>query len=132
MKRLKSGSQEVRKAVNPDLDLETITADGALSVLKGISRIAGSGALNSLTLAAPPAGSEGFIKHIRNTVAFQCTVTITGMDVAANDAWVLPSVAGATTIPASITLRVENVAAAGAAPSLKWSLMGTTGSPTVS
>jgi hypothetical protein len=132
MKRIKGGSSELRDAINPESDLENVTADGALSVTKGVSRIAGAGALNALTLAAPPAGSKGFKKSIRNTVAFQCTVTVTGMDVAANDAFVLASVAGATTVPASITLEVIDTTPTAATQTLKWSLAGLTGGITVS
>lgn len=126
-RRLTTGSQELKRSVNEESDVEKITADGALSLTKGVSRVAGTGALNALTLAAPTLGMVGFKKTIRNTVAFQCTVTITGIDPAANNVWVLPSVAGNTTVMPSITLRVENVDG-----TAMWALIGQTGAPTVS
>lgn len=120
MKRLKSGSQDLRNATNPELNVETLTANGAVSVLKGITRLNGSSL--AMTLVTPPAGSEGFEKRIVNISGSAATVTATGMDVSGlADVFTLAA-ASATSRP-TLHLMVINVAAAGAAPDLKWMSM---------
>ena len=120
MERLTTGSVDHLRAANAGLNVENIIAnDTALNPRKGISRLAGTGNLTGLTLAAPTI--EGFEKEITNAVAFTAVVTVAGTDVAAANVFSFP-VAGATVLGPTLMLKAINVTPTAATKSLKWSV----------
>lgn len=121
-RRIKSGSQDVRKAVNDDIDTEVLVTTGAvttaLSLTKGTTLLAPTGNTTGLTLAAPTRAMEGFTKTIANITAFSAQITITGMARATQD--VVSFVAASdTVIGPTLKLTVRNISATSTA-SYKW------------
>lgn len=128
-RRLKSGSQDVRKSINDDIDTEVLVTTGAvttaLSLLKGTTILAPTGNTTGLTLAAPTRAMEGFTKLIANVTAFSAAITISGMARATQNVVTLAAAADTANGP-SLVLTVRNISAT-STPSWAWISIGAPG-----
>ena len=128
MRKLKKGDyynpRLVSSVVDELLNVTTKSANGALPVtVSGRYRMNHAGAW-AMTVAAPTV--EGVEIHVTNNFGTGGTVTVTGIDADAT-ADVFTLAAATATVRPKLVLTAINVAAAGAAKSLKWESFFTAG-----
>jgi hypothetical protein len=129
MKRVNSGSDEYRDAINADSDREVLVTTGAVTTkvsnTKGTTILAPTGNTTGMTMDAPRPQDEGLVKTIVNTTAFSVVVTISGMAFAAQDAFTFVA-AAANVVGPSLQLQAVNVSTT-STPSMKWAVIGAAG-----
>jgi hypothetical protein len=121
-KTLKTGSAELRDAINTDNSTEVVPGTGAittaLSLTKGVSLLAPTGNVTGTTLAAPTTAMIGQTKLIANTAAFSWALTISGMVRATQNVFTFVAAAD-TVIGPSLLLKVVNTSTT-STPSAAW------------